>query len=219
MRARARPRPAQRRLIGGGGGVNVLRSSAHQRMPWKNGGGETFEIAVSPPAATLESLDWRISMAVVAQDGPFSVFPDIDRTLCVIDGAGLQLDFGVAQGTHAVTRDSPPFAFAADAPMHARLIDGPIMDLNVMTRRGRYRHAVRRIAIDAVQEHMSAAGSLLLFCEQGQVLLHIDGQATVRLDIRDCAIHETAGPRQFTLAPAGIGAASVCLIELDAISG
>lgn len=86
------------------GHFKVLRANAYARMPWKNGGGETREIAIFPPAANLDTLDWRISMAVVAQDGPFSSFPGIDRTLCVIEGAGMELDFGAGGGIQTVAR-------------------------------------------------------------------------------------------------------------------
>ena len=59
----------------------LLRNSDHRRMPWKNGGGETVEVIVHPEGASLSDFGWRVSMASVASDGPFSVFPDIDRTL------------------------------------------------------------------------------------------------------------------------------------------
>ncbi|MBM7325185.1 HutD family protein, partial [Agrobacterium sp. S2] len=49
-------------------------------MPWKNGGGVTTEIIVHPAKASMADFDWRISMANVAQDGPFSIFPGVDRT-------------------------------------------------------------------------------------------------------------------------------------------
>jgi hypothetical protein len=61
-------------------GITLLRAADHRTMPWKNGGGETTEIAVSPPHAGLADFDWRISMAKVASDGSFSIFPEIDRT-------------------------------------------------------------------------------------------------------------------------------------------
>lgn len=49
--------------------MKVLRSAAYQRMPWKNGGGETTEIIISPQGAALSDFDWRISMALVNADG------------------------------------------------------------------------------------------------------------------------------------------------------
>ena len=64
--------------------ATILTASSYRRMPWKNGGGETVEIAVSPEGAALSEFDWRISMATVATDGPFSIFPGIDRTLSIL---------------------------------------------------------------------------------------------------------------------------------------
>ena len=66
----------------------LLRNADHRRMPWKNGGGETVEVIVHPEGASLSDFGWRVSMATVASDGPFSVFPGIDRTIVVVEGAG-----------------------------------------------------------------------------------------------------------------------------------
>ena len=71
--------------------MKLLRARNHRRMPWKNGGGVTTEIAVFPANAGLEDFEWRLSMATVASDGPFSLFAGIDRTLAVLEGEGLVL--------------------------------------------------------------------------------------------------------------------------------
>ena len=71
--------------------MRVFRSADHAFSPWKNGGGTTAEIAIGPPGATLDAFDWRISMARVASDGPFSSFPGVDRTLSIIDGAAQRM--------------------------------------------------------------------------------------------------------------------------------
>lgn len=113
-------------------------------MPWKNGGGSTIEVAVAPEGAGLDDFDWRISMAVVAADGPFSVFPGIDRTLAILDGNGLDLH-GLPRGAVRLQRASAPFAFPADVAVSATLVEGQITDLNVMTRRGRVRSRVRPV--------------------------------------------------------------------------
>lgn len=55
--------------------MKIIRASEYKTMPWKNGGGVTVEIAIHPPGASVNAFDWRISMATVAQDGPFSSFP------------------------------------------------------------------------------------------------------------------------------------------------
>lgn len=101
--------------------------------PWKNGGGQTAEIAVSPAGADFAGFDWRISTAIVASDGPFSLFPDVDRVLAVLEGGPMRLD--IAGQSHVLTADSLALAFPGDVPSAAELTEGPILDFNVMTRR------------------------------------------------------------------------------------
>ena len=113
-----------------------LPKSDFRSMPWKNGGGQTIEIIKSPEGADLNHFDWRISMAVVASDGPFSIFPEIDRHLAVLEGAGIDLHVGDNGPSVHLTPASQAFAFAGDRPITATLTDGPITDLNVMVRRG-----------------------------------------------------------------------------------
>ncbi len=114
-------------------------------MPWKNGKGETVEIAVFPPGASMDAFEWRISMASVANDGAFSLFPEIDRTLSILSGHGMSLTIDAAAPV-LLTMESDPLRFAADVPVDATLVDGAITDLNVMTRRGRFAHSVERRA-------------------------------------------------------------------------
>lgn len=117
-------------------------------MPWKNGGGETVEVIVHPEGAGLSDFGWRVSMATVASDGPFSVFPGIDRTLAVLSGDGMALSIE-GLGDKLLTPVCAPLAFPADAPTSARLTNGQITDLNVMTRRGAFRHTLRHHVVDA----------------------------------------------------------------------
>jgi environmental stress-induced protein Ves len=118
---------------------------AADRIPtaWKNGGGRTSEVIVWPEGAPLGDFEWRISIADIENDGPFSHFPDTDRTLCILSGAGIFLDVGGR--LQKLTPRSVPFRFAGDVPCRARLLDGPISDLNIMSRRGRIEHRVIRL--------------------------------------------------------------------------
>lgn len=130
-------------------------------MPWKNGGGTTTEIAVHPPGASLDAFDWRVSMAHVGTDGPFSSFPGIDRTLSVLTGNGIALAFGDGE-TVRLERSSPPYAFAADRAVEGLLVAGPIDDLNVMTRRGRWLHRVERLDGPGPIDLAATSGLLIL---------------------------------------------------------
>lgn len=121
--------------------VRIIRNDDLVRVPWKNGGGTTAEVAAFPEGSGFETFGWRISMADVASDGPFSVFPGIDRTLIVVEGDGIELDVeGIA---YPLDRNAPKLSFSGDDITTGRLLSGPIRDLNVMTRRGRFRHRTR----------------------------------------------------------------------------
>jgi len=152
--------------------MKILRSADHKRMPWKNGGGETVEIAISPLGAGLADFDWRVSMATVASDGPFSSFPGIDRTLSILEGNGMRL-FIEGREPVLLTQASDPLLFPADVPVTAKLTDGTITDLNVMTRRERLRHNVLRLVVDGQQELPLTGGRTLLFCRRGPVELDL----------------------------------------------
>ena len=187
--------------------MKLLRASDHKRMPWKNGGGETVEIAVSPEGAGLADFDWRVSMATVATDGPFSIFPGIDRTLSILDGEGMTL-FIKGRAPERLTQASEPLPFAADAPTSATLIEGTITDLNVMTRRGRFTHSVPRVLVDGHSEVAFETGTNLILCHRGHV--EVDGNA---LDAGDCLLiyndsaarHSISGKAQlFHIAVAAI---------------
>ena len=118
--------------------ARIIRNQDLVRVPWKNGGGTTAEVASFPEKSTRDSFGWRFSVADVASDGPFSIFPEIDRTLVVVEGAGIEID--VAGQSRRLDAVSPLLSFPGDAPTQARLLSGPIRDLNVMTRRGRFGH-------------------------------------------------------------------------------
>ncbi|MEO4000256.1 HutD family protein [Mesorhizobium sp. CAU 1732] len=148
--------------------MRMLHAAGHRRMPWKNGGGETTEIAVSPEGASIDDFDWRVSMARVERDGPFSVFPGVDRTLAILEGQGIMLDVE-GRGTLTLTRASEPATFPADAPTSCALIAGPILDLNVMSRRDRVSHTVDILAVSAPMKFLAGARDTLVLCLEGTV--------------------------------------------------
>jgi environmental stress-induced protein Ves len=124
--------------------MRLIREADQIRMPWKNGGGETIEIARWPDQSSLYTFDWRISRARVDGDGAFSRFEGIDRTLTVLDGDGIALSFE-GRAEICLTRQSEPFRFDGGLAASSRLLAGAIVDLNVMTRRGSCDHRVERL--------------------------------------------------------------------------
>lgn len=145
--------------------MRIFRAADCRTMEWKNGKGITTEIVVSPEGASLSDFDWRISMAQVGSDGPFSAFPGLDRTLSVLSGNGIRLAFGDGE-TVTLDATSAPFPFAADRAVDGVLIDGPIVDLNVMSRRGAWTHSVERRAGPG-EHRIASEGVLLLVAPDG----------------------------------------------------
>jgi environmental stress-induced protein Ves len=119
--------------------ISRLAADVHRDMPWRNGLGRTAEIARHP--ASGDGFDWRVSIATITSDGPFSAFPGCERTLVPIAGAGLELVFpdGAIRRADLFT----PLRFGGDASCDGRLLGpGPTRDLNVITRRDAMEHRV-----------------------------------------------------------------------------
>jgi len=177
--------------------VKIVRASHCRTTPWKNGGGSTTEIAVEPFAATLDNFDWRISMARVASDGPFSEFAGIDRTLSIVKGNGLVLTVGDAAPV-VLDRSSEPIRFPGDRPTSARLLAGEIIDLNVMTRRGRFEHRLQRLRAPAQCEFDGHDIAVVVACSSDVTLTLWDN--VIGLANGDAAILERAGDASFRVA-------------------
>lgn len=126
--------------------MKIARRAGHKRMAWKNGQGLTEEVAAFPAGSDTDSFDWRLSIAHVGADGPFSVFAGIDRTIALLDGAGLALDLPEGKAVELKPGGSP-FSFSGDWEISSRNLGGPTVDLNIMTRRGRCAHEMRRLTL------------------------------------------------------------------------
>jgi hypothetical protein len=144
--------------------------------PWKNGGGSTREVVCQPPGAGMDAFDWRVSIASIAQSGPFSLFPGIDRTILLLDGDGVHLQSGHGID-HRLTTPLEPFAFSGDLALDCTLLGGESTDFNVMTRRGVARAAVQVHRTHATLE--SSSGGVLLALHGGWTLSN--GRETLEL--------------------------------------
>ncbi|AKA37034.1 HutD family protein [Yersinia ruckeri] len=110
---------------------------------WRNGGGETREIACWPVGGN--DFGWRVSIATIEQNGPFSAFPGVDRSIMLLGGEGVRL-YSVDRIDHYLSKLYRPFSFPGDVPLEARLLGGSSQDFNVMTRRGCWQAGVTVIS-------------------------------------------------------------------------
>ena len=132
----------------------VIAANEYRRERWKNGTGWTREILRMPDQA---DWNWRLSIAEIERDGPFSVFPGVDRELVLIHGNGLRLRFSDGE----VRELQPPHGrirFAGEREVTSELLDGPTHDFNLMWRRD---------AVVAELLHRPLVGPMLFFTEPG----------------------------------------------------
>ncbi len=150
-------------------------------MPWRNGGGVTHELIRRPDA---DEFDWRLSVAEVDTDGPFSTFDGHDRILVLLSGAAMDLRF-VESGDVVELR--PPLGghrFAGEASVDAALPSGPTTDLNLMWRRERLDATVRRFEAPFDLAPQRSA-TLLAFVVSGEPIVE-DGTVLSPGDVVEC---------------------------------
>lgn len=111
-------------------GIQVFRD--HVSMPWPNGAGITYEVVRSPESG---DFDWRISLADIDNDCPFSVMPGIDRGIVLMEGGHMVL----ANADESIRVDElVAFNYPGEVAFDCALPAGPAKDLNIMSRRANF---------------------------------------------------------------------------------
>lgn len=146
--------------------MRKLSPADYLPMPWKNGGGVTTQLAIHPAGAGLHDFGWRISMARVGQPGPFSRFPGVDRSLAIVEGAGLTLSMP-GRFLSQIDEASAAYAFPGEWHIDSTLVDGAVTDFNVMTRRNGWTHKLERLRLDR-HVMLQGADDAFIYCAQGQ---------------------------------------------------
>ena len=164
--------------------VRHLKAEDYRSQGWKNGGGVTLELAMEPreeppvpperePVPGLDFL-WRLSIAQVERSGPFSDFAGYERTLMLLSGEGMELDFAEAP-TIRIDKPEQPFAFDGAWKTTCRLIGGPVTDMNLMVDRQRARGAVRVVELGRAVTMLIAAPQSLYYVLHGEAAFGILG--------------------------------------------
>jgi len=105
-----------------------MRLSAKESVPvpWKNGGGTTRELS---HRSELGQMIWRLSLADISRDGPFSAFPRLCRIHTIVTGRGLSL---VGGGVTFLAKPFQPLMFDGALQLDAELVDGACQAFNVI---------------------------------------------------------------------------------------
>ncbi|MFP7722038.1 HutD/Ves family protein [Lysobacter sp. A3-1-A15] len=138
----------------------VIPANEYRRVRWRNGQGWTREVHAQGEGEGEgerggQAWAWRMSIAEIEQDSPFSVFPGVDRELTLLSGEGLRLRFDDGEGIEIL----PPHGrhrFAGERPVTGELLDGPSHGFNLMWRRGQ---------VQADSWHRPLVGPMVIFAE------------------------------------------------------
>ena len=151
--------------------MRLIGAKDCHRTRWKNDGGWTTELARSTIAGS-DDFRWRVSIADIESDGPFSSFPGVTRDLLLLAGSGIELDIDDAAPLRLATRFEHAH-FEGESRVECRLLAGATRDFNVMARRDTVRAEV--VARPLV-------GAMVIFPEAGvEWLVHVlGGHASAR---------------------------------------
>ena len=168
----------------------ILRAVDRETRPWKNGGGSTADLYVHPAGATLDTFDWRVSIATISTDGPFSTFAGADRFLVPLGETGLDLE--TPTGVRHLERWQV-FAFGGEESIAAVGVAATSTDLNLMVRRQTTEGAIEIVRVDGAFE------------TSAQLVVVLSGVFTV--EGIELAVGDAVRP---PLALAGTGVVAVC---------
>ena len=197
--------------------LQVIRKSSFTASSWKNGGGITHE-AMRMPAGG-DPFRWRVSVAHIDASGPFSHFPDYNRKMVLLEGAGVELRF--ADGAKKTLRQVGDLVeFDGALSMHCELLKGPCVDLNLMVSKSdsvavRVERFIESLPVGAARDETT-----LIFAVDRRVSLAINSANTVTLEPWDLAVLSQGGGRLQRLESAIASASTtVFLATLKLVSG
>lgn len=119
-------------------GWTALNPDGFRRLPWKNGGGITIDVAAEFGGSAIDgdwtNLVWRFGSTSIPAPGPFSDMSGFDRVLTPVRGAGLSL---AVEGGAVLDARVPlvPVRFSGDLVITSRLAGGQVDVVNLMVRR------------------------------------------------------------------------------------
>lgn len=152
--------------------LQLISPNQWQTQTWKNGGGITHQLARFDDNAGMR---WRVSIAEVASDGPFSRFEQTDRIIMLLEGKGFCLH-GAEDKTVVLDKALEPFRFAGETAIECTLINGPVRDFNLMTRRSDIKASLQVLSVTEPLS-LQLAKESMLYLASGQLQLSFAGQS------------------------------------------
>lgn len=185
----------------------IISPTQYKRMPWKNGLGETLEIMRLEDAIGVR---FRLSQASVVEDGKFSCFDGLQRTLVMLSGNGITLSHQsdeTCHPQHVLNHALDQASFSGGDKTYATLTDGPIEDLNIMVRQT---DTVARVATHSSPMMLKSEADVALFAglyaqSDCQIVINVAGRAPeVVSALKDHTVHMLAAAELTLVSGNGI---------------
>lgn len=158
--------------------ITCLDPDRYRRLPWKNGGGVSVDIAWD---RETDGETWRLGRTPITAPGPFSDYSGNDRLQVLVAGRGLVLK--TPDGEIDVRQAFRPVRFAGETPITSHLESGPVEVVNLIGQRARVRLALA--VLRAGEAQALGNGRTLVYCPTGP--------ATVRLGNEEHALPAHGG--------------------------
>ncbi|WP_244831431.1 HutD family protein [Caballeronia sp. TF1N1] len=185
-------------------GVAIAPLASFAPQAWRNGGGTTRALAEDTEGG------WRISLADVERDGPYSRFPGMTRQSLVMTGAGVTLQDDAVQ---CHLRRGIAMEYDGGVAWQATLHDGPVVALNVMALRGRYRARIEPLR-DAAFVPLECVALVLTM--NGRCLVHAADSDDEIVLAEGHVLTRMPGAPALHLAPRSSGSdASIALVIVE----
>lgn len=192
--------------------IQHLDTADYKQMLWKNGAGYTIELARSE-GDSLDTFDWRISMADVKTSGDFSKFNSMQRILTVLEGVGIVLNID-GDSEHLKTLQSAQFS--GDSTTSCELSDGPIRDFNLIYHPEKWRSHYQWLFDSVSTEMFSSADLIFIFNQSPEPLeIEVDRQVFCLAHQQSLKIEQQKALKKLVLKSEHLK--QTCLIELTKI--
>ena len=168
--------------------IEIITPSQFKTLPWKNGKGETIEMAINE-GGDVNQFDWRLSMASVVEDGVFSNFSGYTRNLVLIEGEAITLQHNHNR-LDKLTKLLDFATFDGGNTTVGNVPYGPIIDFNIITRTSKYLTKVatyQQVENVALQQAplcfiYSLSDEASIVTENGQTLCQLPAQHLLKTD-------------------------------------
>lgn len=191
----------------------VVGPADRRVVQWANGRGTTAIVTRVPDT---DEWAWRLSLADVVEDGPFSSLPGIDRWIAVARGGRMALQAGAPDEFMSTVLDETHGAvsFSGDGDTSCRVLDGPLVDVNLMLRRGRAAGALDVQELGAGERWSWAVRAVVVLSGRVELVAVGDDVAGVVLDgaTFDAVVIDGSQDALVSLVAAGPARLAVALV-------